>query len=73
MNNNYGLKLSGGHLMRIYHELAKRLKEGGWTVKRETKHEIWQHPNGSIFPLSKNHSSYDKALKDIEKLEKKKP
>lgn len=59
--------------MRNAQELIKRLKEGGWVLKRSTKHSIWQHPNGAIYPLSLNNNSYDKALKDIIRLEKNGP
>lgn len=55
-------------------QLRDRLREGGWTIKRKSKHEIWEHPNGKIFPLSR--TSLDSArkcknyLKQIERLER---
>lgn len=40
--------------MDLATEISKRLKEKGWRVVRTTgKHVIWQHPNGSFYPVPK--------------------
>lgn len=32
--------------------LRNRLLEGGWTMERQSgKHQVWKHPNGSIYML----------------------
>lgn len=55
--------------MKVYDEVLKRLKSGGWVLKRKGKHEVWKYSNGATFALSFNHKSYDKAMKDIARLE----
>lgn len=32
--------------------VTARLKDGGWSLARTGKHQIWKHPNGATYPLS---------------------
>ena len=59
--------------MKLYKEIKKVLIARGWTLKRKGSHEIWEFTNKAIYALSSSSHSYDKAVKDIEKLEKSGP
>ena len=55
-------------------EITRRLKDGGWSPERNGRHELWRHPNGATYSLSKNTGgagrSLDNAIASISRMER---
>ena len=39
-------------------KLTRKLTEGGWILYRNSKHEVWKHPNGKTFILPRHLSDH---------------
>lgn len=61
--------------MTLHTHLQNRLKAGGWTqIRQGRRHELWGHPNGSVFTLSVNardtgrkRANYEKEIEQKER------